>query len=194
MQGNKSPKSFYSGGTWPKKAEGKEEGRGKGRSQGTERKLFLLGCGQISSGLNPRDALDDPSVVVFAFSTFRMSANRVVTPLLVCPLLALLPGTPHPSELRWDLMQADAYPFKHILCNFQGILQWLISSSSSLCPKTMGKGNNYEKAHVPPAAAVALGGIHLTKPRCLHSSYSSQTPFFVKNMGKHRHGSASSPP
>jgi len=47
----------------------------------------------------------------------------------------------------------------------------------------MGKGNNYEKAHVPPAAAVALGGIHLTKPRCLHSSYSSQTPFFVKNMG-----------
>lgn len=77
VQGNKAPKSFYSGGTWLKKAEGKEEGGGEGRSQGTKWKLFLLGCGQLSSCPNLGDVLDAPSVTVFAFSFLRLPASRV---------------------------------------------------------------------------------------------------------------------
>lgn len=79
-------------------------------------------------------------------------------------------GPPQPAEPRLGLMQAYTHSSEQILCNSQGILQGLISSSNSLCPKTMGKGSDYEKAHVPPAAAVTLGGIHLTKHRCLHLS------------------------
>lgn len=68
MQGNKPPKGSYSGGKWLKEAEGREEGGGKDRRQGTERKLFLLGGGQLSSCPNPGDVLDDPSVTFFVFS------------------------------------------------------------------------------------------------------------------------------
>lgn len=54
-----------------------ESRRKRGRSQGTKQKLFLLGCGQLSSCPNPGDVLDAPSVTVFAFSILRLPASRV---------------------------------------------------------------------------------------------------------------------
>lgn len=57
--------------------KGGRRGGGERRSQGTERKLFLLGCSQLSSCPNPGDVLDAPSVTVFAFSIFRLPASRV---------------------------------------------------------------------------------------------------------------------
>ena len=62
--------------TEEREKEGKEEGGGKGRSQGTERKLFLLGCGQLSSCPNPGDVLDAPFDTVIAFPIFRLPASR----------------------------------------------------------------------------------------------------------------------
>jgi len=95
VQGNKPPKSFYSGGKRLRKAEGKEEGGGKGRSQGTERKLFLLGCRQLSSCLNPGDVLDAPSVTVFVFSICRLPAKREPDNAIVV--------LPSECPIAWDL-------------------------------------------------------------------------------------------
>lgn len=169
VQGNKPPKSFYSGGRWLKKAEGKEEGRGKGRSQGTKWKLFLLECGQLSSCLNPRDVLDAPPLTVFAVSLLRLPASRVLAQCCIALWMPYCLEPPHNCAQAWS--EKTHFLLSRFCINFKESFKDSSAQVILSAPKLWGrKGNDYGKAHIPPAAAVTLGGIHLTKHRGLHLS------------------------
>lgn len=150
-----------------------ESRRKRGRSQGTKQKLFLLGCGQLSSCPNPGDVLDAPSVTVFAFSILRLPASRVRDNASValpseCPaawnLHSLLNCVQAWCKKTYILLSRFCVNFKESFKDSQA--QIILSA-----PKLWGrKRSDYGKAHIPPAAAVTLGGIHLTKHRCLHLS------------------------